>query len=439
MEKVLQFGEGNFLRGFVDYMLDKLNKSHLFNGKVVVIQPIQNGLVKLLNEQNGEYNLILRSIINGKATEEHTRIDVISRGINPYTDYQDFLDCAQNPDLRFIVSNTTEAGIEFVANDKFEDRPPSSYPAKLTVFLYERYKFFHGDVSKGFIILPCELIDNNGTELKACILKYCSIWGLEEGFIKWISNANYFTNTLVDRIVTGFSQELSEKYNDKLVDTAELFHLWVIECEKDLSEELPFDKIGLNVIWTKDVTPYKKRKVRILNGAHTMTALAAYLYGLETVGQCIQDEAILTYMKRGIFEEIIPTLDLPKEELISYANDVLERFSNPFIEHKLLSISLNSISKFKVRVLPSILEYKRIFGEYPKALTFSFAALIEFYKKDLAKDDIDALNFVKEYSVSDILKNEALWDADLSDMYDCVHHYYAQISENGIQKALAAL
>jgi tagaturonate reductase len=439
MESVLQFGEGNFLRGFVDYMFDKLQKNKLFDGKIVVVQPIQNGFIDLLNEQNGEYNLLLRGVKAGKIVEEHSLIKIISRGINPYKNYENFLACARNPDFKYVVSNTTEAGIEFNEKDSLYDMPANTFPAKLTVFLYERYKFFSGDTSKGLLFLPCELIDNNGFELKACILKYSEQWGLETSFTNWIHSSNFFANTLVDRIVTGYSEELSLQYNDKLFNTAEIFHLWVIECEKDFSNELPFDKIGLNVIWTKNVTPFKKRKVRILNGAHTMTVLAAYLYGLRTVKDCMNDEIIVEYMKKGIFEEIIPTLDLPKEELIGYAKDVLERFSNPFIEHKLLGIALNSVSKFKVRVLPSILEYYKVFGEFPNNLSFSLAALIKFYKDGLANDDDDVVHFIKEHSILDILKNTKLWDEDLSNMVEIISYHYNNINEIGIKEAIKKL
>ncbi|MBZ4647567.1 MAG: uxaB [Clostridia bacterium] len=407
-EKVLQFGEGNFLRGFVDWMFHQLNKNNLFNGKVAVVQPIQHGLVDMLNRQDGLYTLFLRGIQNGKVVEDKEIISSISRGINPYTQFEEYLKCAENPELRVIISNTTEAGIAYNADDKFDDKPPASFPAKLTVFLYKRFKAFNGDIAKGLIIIPCELIDRNGDNLKKIVIQLSNEWNLGNEFINWLEDANYFLNTLVDRIVTGYPrdevQKLTEElgYQDDLLDTAEIFHLWVIEGDKKLAEELPFTKVGLNVIWTADMTPYRTRKVRILNGAHTMTVLAAYLYGKDTVKECMDDEVISKYMNKGIFEEIIPTLNLPKSELEEFAAAVSERFANPFIKHYLLSISLNSTSKFKTRVLPSILEYVNRKGELPKVLTFSLAALLAFYKGTEIRDNaLIGSRSGNEYKISD--------------------------------------
>ena len=385
-EKVIQFGEGNFLRGFVDWMFNKMNRDGLFNGKVVAIQPIKHGMIDKLNEQDGLYTLLLRGIKDGKIVQKKEIITSVSRGINIYSDYAKYLKIAENPDMRVVISNTTEAGISYCATDKPDDIPPSSYPAKLAVLLYERYKKFDGDNNRGFIIIPCELIEKNGDNLKRIVLQYSNEWNLETEFINWINSANFFLNTLVDRIVTGYPKDEIEKisselgYEDSLMDTAEIFHLWVIEGDKKLSKELPFTQAGFNVIWTEDMTPYRSRKVRILNGAHTMMVLAAYLSGKDTVKECMDENLIRNFMMKGVFEEIIPTLDLPKNELIKFADDVIERFSNPFIKHYLLSISLNSVSKFKTRVLPSIEEYLKRKGRLPKYLVFSLAALIVFYK-----------------------------------------------------------
>ena len=433
-ETVMQFGEGGFLRGFVDYFFHKLNEQGLYDGKIVVVQPIEQGMVSMLNEQKGEYNLFLRGIENGKVVNEHTHVTSISRGINPYTDFDAYMELAENPDLRVIVSNTTEAGIEYLGTEKLEDRPAKSYPAKLTQFLYKRFELG----LKGFIILPCELIDHNADTLKECILKYANLWKLPEAFINWLETENSFCNTLVDRIVTGYPreevEELTKKigYVDNLIDTAEIFHLWVIEGDHE--DELPFNKAGYNIVWTKDAAPYKKRKVRILNGGHTSMVLGAYLYGLETVGECLKDETVSKFLKTCIFDEIVPTLGNTDTDK-AFGEAVLERFANPFIRHMLLSIALNSVSKFQVRVLPTILEYKEQNGQYPKALTMSMAALIAFYKTDKANDGAEIMEFMKQASVEEILKREDYWHADLTDMIPMVQKYYDVITNQGMKAA----
>lgn len=385
-ERILQFGEGNFLRGFVDYFIDILNETQGFNSKVVVVQPIANGLTSVLNEQEGLYTLYLRGFENGEKVNRKCIISCISRGINPYEDFAVYLDNARNPELRYIVSNTTEAGIVFDPKNQMDDAPPSSFPAKLTRLLYERFKVFGGEKGKGFVILSCELIDNNGIALKNCVNQYALKWNLEEDFVKWVNEENIFCSTLVDRIVTGYPKEEAENldaenhYEDKLMNTAEVFALWVIEGPQTLADELPFEKAGLPVMIVDDHTPYKKRKVRILNGAHTSMVLAAYLAGKDIVRDCMEDDIILSFMKKTLFEEIIPTLTLPQEELLSFANAVIERFKNPYIDHELLAISLNSVSKWRARVLPSMKAYIEKFGKLPSRIVLSFAALIAFYR-----------------------------------------------------------
>lgn len=385
-EKVLQFGEGVFLRGFADWMFNRMNQNGLFNGRVVIIQPRDHSTVDVLNEQDGLYTLFLRGIRNGTIVEAKELITAVSRGISPYRDFDGYMKCAENPDLRIIISNTTEAGIVYNPEDRLEDTPPASFPGKLTVFLYKRFKAFNGDTSKGFIIIPCELIDRNGDSLRRIVFQLADQWNLGSEFISWLDKSNHFLNTLVDRIVTGYPKDeintLTDYlgFQDNMLDTAEVYHLFVIEGDNRFAEELPFSKAGLNVIWTNDMTPYRTRKVRILNGAHTMTALAAYLCGINTVKECMDNEITSAYMRKGLFEEIIPTLDMSESELTEFASAVLERFSNPFIRHYLLSISLNSVSKFKTRLLPSILEYINRKGKLPEVLIFSLAALIAFYR-----------------------------------------------------------
>lgn len=437
-EKFLQFGEGNFLRGFVDWMIDRLNKEADFDGGVVVVQPLAQGLIPMINEQDGLYTLYLRGLQDGQKVEETRVVDCITRGINPFENTDEFFECASNPELRYIISNTTEAGIEYKPNQNPDDFAGLTFPGRLTLFMKRRFD----NKLPGFLLLPCELIDKNGDELKACVLKYAKDFGYGDDFIKWVEEENYFTNTLVDRIVTGYPRDTASEmekeygYLDNIIDTAEIFHLWVIQGDKKYAEELPFDKIGLNVLWTDDVTPYKKRKVRILNGAHTMMVLAAHLAGLETVKEAMDDELVFNFMKTGVFDEIIPTLDLPKDELIQFANDVIERFQNPFIKHYLLSIALNSVSKYQFRVLPSVLEYIKENNKEPKCLVFSLAALIAFYRTDAANDNPDVMEFMKTASVDNILSKEEYWGTDLSMLKDSINGYLKSIEEKGIRAAM---
>lgn len=433
-ERVIQFGEGGFLRGFVDYFLYKLNEKEVWEGKVVVVQPIERGMCDLLSSQNCEYNLYLRGIENGETVNERTHIDVISRCVNPYTEFDAYMELAANPDMRFIISNTTEAGIEYLGTEKFTDRPAKSYPAKLTQLLYKRFELG----LPGFILIPCELIDNNAGFLKEYVLKYAELWELSSDFIKWINEECDFCNSLVDRIVTGYPRDEAEElwkeigYQDNCLDTAEIFHLWVIEGHHE--DELPFNKAGYNIVWTDDVKPYKKRKVRILNGGHTSMVLGAYLYGLTTVGECLKDETVSAFLKKCIFDEIVPTLGNTETD-INFGKAVLERFANPFIKHQLLSIALNSVSKFQVRVLPTILEYKEKYGAYPPALTFSMAALIAFYRTDNANDGEEIMKFMKDASVADIMAREDYWGGDIKDMTKLVENYYNLIQEKGMKAA----
>lgn len=355
-ETILQFGTGNFLRGFADYFINELNEQGLYGGKIVVVSPTNSKSVDKINAQNGKYNLILRGIENGKEVSSINEINSINRAINPYENFKGFLSLAKNPDLHFIVSNTTEAGISFDDTCKITDKPADSFPAKLTQFLYKRYK----NNLNGFVILACELIDNNGKELEKCVLKYAEKWELGKDFITWIKSENTFCNTLVDRIVTGYPKDEAEHifdeigYRDNLLDTAEPYHLWVIEG--DFEDELPFQKAGFNVIWTDNVALYKKMKVRILNGSHTSLVFPSLLCNVETVGESLKDEQLNAFLNTCLFDYILPMLD-NTDEIKSFANAVLERFSNPYIRHLWKSISLNSVSKFTARVLPTVNDY----------------------------------------------------------------------------------
>ncbi len=420
-EKIIQFGEGGFLRGFADWIIQITNEKTDFDGSVVVVQPIEQGMCDALSEQDCVYTHVMRGLRNGEPVVEKKLIDVISRCVKPYDDYDEYLSLAKNPDFRFVISNTTESGITYIQGDAMNDRPPKSFPAKVAALLYRRFAYG----LDGFVFLPCELIDKNGETLKNIILRYADDWHLGEDFKTWIEEKNTFCNTLVDRIVTGYpkDEEIDLGYTDNMLNTSELFHLWVIEGPKDILKELPLDKTGLNIIVTDNLEMYRTRKVRILNGAHTSMIPYAMLEGIETVKDCMEDSKMSEFVKSCVFDEIIPTLDLPESELISYANDVFERFNNPYIRHLCASISLNSVSKFKVRVLPSLLEYIDRKGSMPQKLIFSLFKLIEFYKKGAPNDDIDVIRFMKERSLDQILANEEFWGTDLSFLYDEVAKY----------------
>ena len=412
IEKIIQFGEGGFLRGFVDWIVQLTNEATDFNAGVVVVQPIEKGMCQMLEAQNCVYTHIMRGMKGGVPTTEKKIVDSISRTVEPYADWESYLALAENADFRFVVSNTTESGIAFCTEDRPENVPHVTFPAKVTALLKRRYELG----LPGFIFLPCELIDKNGETLKKYVLQYAKLWGYEEGFVNWIEAENVFCNTLVDRIVTGYprDEKFELGYEDNMLNTSELFHLWVIQGPQSLTEEFPFDKAGLNIIVTDELEKYRTRKVRILNGAHTAMIPYALLEGIETVGDCMKDENMSAFVKKCVYEEIIPTLDLPEEELLDYANNVFERFENPFIRHLCASISLNSVSKFKVRVLPSLLEYINRKGEMPQNLLTSFAKLIQFYKEGTPNDDEAVMAFMKEKSVAEILANKAFWDEDLS-------------------------
>ncbi|MFI3208427.1 MAG: tagaturonate reductase [Eubacteriales bacterium] len=407
-ERVLQFGEGNFLRAFVDYFVDVMNEKADFNSKVVLCQPIAPGLSQIINEQDGLYTLFLRGFENGQKVNDKRVISCVSRCINPYRDFQSLLECANNPDLRYIACNTTEAGIVYDEHCNITDEPASSYPGKLTQFMYRRFMEYGQEKGKGFVILSCELIDDNGKELEKCVLKYAEQWKLGKEFIAWLNDENIFCSTLVDRIVTGYPRseaaDLCEElgYEDQLIDTGEIFGFWVIEGPESLKKELPFEEAGLPVIITDNHKPYKQRKVRILNGAHTSFVLGAYKGGQNIVRDCMEDEVIQSFMNKTIFEEIIPTLDLPKDELETFAYSVTERFKNPFIDHELLAITLNSTSKWRARVMPSLKEYVARYNKLPNCITASFAFYIDFYSgHELIEEGLVATRGDNQYIIKD--------------------------------------
>ncbi|MCM8568416.1 tagaturonate reductase [Gramella jeungdoensis] len=440
--KVIQYGEGNFLRAFVDYIIDKLNKETGFNAGVAVVQPLAGGLIDVLNEQDGLYNLFMKGVKKGKELQLNETISCIQKGINPYDKYEDYLKLAEEEELEFLISNTTEAGIAYDEADTLNEYPHKSFPAKVTALLYKRFNHFEGDTSKGLTIIPCELINYNADTLKEIILRYAEIWQLEDEFVNWIENSNSFHNTLVDRIVPGYPKDDIEAYQneldyeDKLIVSAEVFLLWVIEGDEKLKAKIPFSKIDENVLIVKDMQPYRTRKVRILNGAHTSMVPFSLLYGNETVKETVDDEFTGKFIKEAVFEEINPTLSLPEEELNSFASEVFDRFRNPFIKHQLSSIALNSISKFKVRVLPSLLAFQKKFNRLPLKLTFAFACLIRFYdakwkgKSLPVQDDEQVMSSMKKiwelHSYNEItekvLGKTEFWGVNLNEIPELKEH-----------------
>lgn len=472
-EKVLQFGEGNFLRAFADWMINKANHQGLFQGSIVLCQPIAQGLGPVINRQDGLYTLVMRGIEEGTPVEKAEAITSVSRCINPYEDYEALMSLARSADLEVVISNTTEAGISYHAGDKLEDRPPHSFPAKVCAFLYERFKAFGGAHDSGLLFLPVELIDNNGANLKRIVLQYAREWELSQEFLCWVEEDNHFCSTLVDRIVTGYPRDqldyFAEKlgYEDQCLVTSEVFNLWVIEGKQEWSEILPIHKTDAHVVWTNNVTPYKKRKVRILNGGHTASVLAAYLSGHDIVLEMMNDPVFVQYLDKLLFQEVIPTLDLPKDELMEFAAAVEDRFRNPYIKHRLLDISLNSCSKWCARVMPSLLGYVAEKGQLPTILTFSLAAFIKFYQGKMIdgvytgtrtdgtnypiKDDAEVLSFFcdlwdkgnPEEIATAVLSNTAFWDGhDLSQvpgLTDAVSGYLVEMDQRPVRDVVASL
>ncbi len=437
--KVIQYGEGNFLRGFADYIIDKLNKEADFNAGVAVIQPRAGGKVQRLVDQDCLYNLFLKGIKNGKETEEIHTISCIQQGIDPYVNYEAHQALAEEESLQFVISNTTEAGIAYNAEDAMlEDAPHTSFPAKVTALLYRRFQYFKGAADKGLTIIPCELINQNADTLKKIILQYAAQWELGAEFTTWVEQHNSFHNTLVDRIVPGYPKDDIEAYQkqldfkDNILVSAEVYLLWVIEGDEKLKAKIPLEKIDENILIVKDLQPYRTLKVRILNGAHTTMVPFSLLYGNTTVKESVDNAFTGKFIKEAVFNEIIPTLDMSKEESNAFAEAVFDRFRNPFIKHQLSSIALNSISKFKVRVLPSLLAFHQKYNRLPINLTFALACLIRFYKgswrgEDLPVDDDPAVIAIFEEAWStentstvakNILKNREFWGENLAKIPD---------------------
>ena len=469
--KVVQFGEGNFLRGFVDYMIDIANEQGTFDGDIVLIKPIEFGNLDMFHAQDCQYTVSLRGNVDGEAKIINRVVTSVADAVDTSKEYEKYMALAEIDTLRFVVSNTTEAGIVFDNTDKFEAEPPKTFPGKLTKFLYHRFEKFNGDMEKGLVMLPVELIDDNGIMLKKCVMQFIELWGLSDEFKNWVNEACIFTSTLVDRIITGYPRateaEEWEKlgYEDHIMVTGEPFALWVIESDKDISKEFDLPGAGMPVVFTDDHHPYKQRKVRILNGAHTSFVLAAYLAGQDIVRDSMQDDDIRNFMLKTIYDEVIPTLTLPEDELKAFAGEVVNRFNNPYVDHALLAIALNSVSKWRARCMPSFLGYVEKMGKLPVHLTFSIAALMAFYtgteirdgvlignrngQEYNIKDDLAVLEFFRDNSqketkefVTAFLGNEAFFGQDLNKVEgatDAVTAYLDDIKANGMRAALCKI
>lgn len=454
--KIIQFGEGNFLRGFADYVIDELNEKANFNAGVVVVKP-RKGNLDVLKKQEGLYHLFTRGLDKGEIIDKKQLISCIQEVVVPHTDYEAYLALAEIESLQFLISNTTEAGIVFDEKNTLNGHPHSSFPAKVTALLFERFKYFDGATDKGLVIIPCELINNNAAILREIILKYADLWSLSADFVKWINASTSFHNTLVDRIVPGYPSDDIEEYEqqlefkDQLIVSSEVFLLWVIEGDEKLKQLIPFDKIKEDVQIVEDLQPFRTRKVRILNGAHTVMVPFSILYGNETVTETMDNNFTGNFVRQAVFEEINESLDLPKEELAAFAEAVFDRFRNPFIKHQLASIALNSISKFKVRVLPSLLDYNNKCNRLPLHLTFTLACLIRFYKgefkgNELPVNDEEAiLKEMKEiWTIADyekiaeeVLNKELFWGQDLTKIGDLkvkIAQALQLIDSEGIEK-----
>jgi len=413
-ERIIQFGEGGFLRAFVDWIVFNMNEKTDFNSSVVVVQPIEHGLIDVLNAQDGLYHLNLQGIQGTEAVDSIQLIDVISRGLNPYKQFDEYLKLAENPDMRFIVSNTTEAGIAFDPNCKLNDAPAKSYPGKLTQLLYHRFNYFNGAADKGFIIFPCELIFLNGKELKKTIRQYIKLWNLGEEFKNWFENHCGVYCTLVDRIVPGYPRETigqvldKIQIEDKLVVQAEIFHLWVIEAPEAIAKEFPAAEAGLNVPFVPSEAPYHERKVVMLNGPHTLMSPVGYLSGLNTVRECCEDAVIGKFVRQVMFHELAETLDLPHEEIKQFGKMVMDRFRNPFVKHFVTSIMLNSFSKFKTRDLPGLKKYLERKGSLPVGMVLGLAGIVTYYKGGKRGSDEIIVN--DDQSIMDLLTE--LWSTE---------------------------
>jgi tagaturonate reductase len=465
--RILQFGEGNFLRAFTDWIVNRMNKDIDFNAGIDVVQPLPAGMAGMLNDQDGLYHVYLKGIKNGQPVKEYSLIDCINVGINPYTEFEKYEQSYLNPDLRFVFSNTTEAGIAMDETDTPDMRPQKSFPAKVASLLYNRYKAFGGATDKGLIFFTCELIDRNGDMLKKYVLQHAANWNLGDEFINWVNQSCAFCNTLVDRIVPGFPKDEIKEiqkelgYEDHLVVVGEYFHFWVIEAPEWVQKEFPAEKAGLDVKFVKDMTRYREQKVAVLNGCHTGSYAVSYLSGLETVREAFEHLEVGNFMKELVYDEVLPVLDGTEKELQSFAHKILERFRNPYIRHLWQSIALNAMSKWETRNLPTLLNYYEAHQMLPQKLVFSLAAMIAYFKGEAdgvryqLQDDQWILDFYKEAwsecdgrpisvqkLVEKVLSLDKVWKRDLNQVPNLtisVTCYLFLIEQVGMKKAVKAV
>ncbi|MFT8447539.1 MAG: tagaturonate reductase [Liquorilactobacillus nagelii] len=442
--KVIQFGEGNFLRAFIDWQIHQMNKQGLFKGGVKIVQPLAKGMTKNLDQQDDLYTVLLEGVLNGKKYQSHEVIESVNGTVRPYENYAEYLKLAEDDNIEVIFSNTTEAGIAFDENDKLSDQPQNSYPGKLTAFLYHRFELG----KKGFHIIPCELINHNGDQLKKIVLQYAELWKLGEKFVDWINNDNKFYSTLVDRIVPGYPRDRAadlEKewgYLDQMMVKTEPFLIFVLEGSQAINDVLPLKEAGINFVVTDDMQPYRNRKVSILNGPHTTMSPIARLAGIETVGEVMKDKDFYKFVNDEMYQEIIPTVALPEKELADYAEGIKERFENPYVKHQLSSIALNSISKFTARLLPTLKRYVAKNQELPKRIVLALAAYLKIYRGQAdfePSDTAEVLAAFKEIAgdenyVHEALSNSDFWGEDLtqiSGLEALVNKYLTEIDQKG--------
>ncbi|MCA0457808.1 MAG: tagaturonate reductase [Chloroflexi bacterium] len=462
-ERIVQFGAGNFLRGFADWIIEQLNQQANFQSSVVVVKVTPQGKYNDLDTQDGLFHVHVEGIQNGAPVNQTHLITCVNRCVYPHDDYAAYQALARQPDIRFLISNTTESGIQYNEGDKATDQPPASFPAKIALFLYERYQHFAGAADKGCIIIPTELIEDNATQLRGMILRFAEQWGLDAGFSQWVSEHNLFCNTLVDRIVPGFPaarkaaflEELG--YDDRMLVMCEPYHLWVIEAPQRLNAALPVDKTNLNIKIVESATPYRLTKVRILNGLHTSMLLIGSLLGLETVRDCIEHPQLGAFLQAEAYQEIIPATDVPQAGLEQFTADVFDRFRNPAIEHRLSSIALNCTAKIKVRLIPTILDYVRKRQALPPRVVLALAAYIQFYKGEWqgrslpVSDDPQIIAWFHDQwqtapstgsLVAATLANANLWSADLTtipQLQTQLTQYLTQIADGELPQLLASL
>lgn len=442
--KVIQFGEGNFLRAFIDWQIHQMNKQGLFKGGVKIVQPLAKGMTKNLDQQDDLYTVLLEGVLNGKKYQSHEVIESVNGTVRPYENYAEYLKLAEDDNIEVIFSNTTEAGIAFDENDKLSDQPQNSYPGKLTALLYHRFELG----KKGFHIIPCELINHNGDQLKKIVLQYAELWKLGEKFVDWINNDNKFYSTLVDRIVPGYPRDRAadlEKewgYLDQMMVKTEPFLIFVLEGSQAINDVLPLKEAGINFVVTDDMQPYRNRKVSILNGPHTTMSPIARLAGIETVGEVMKDKDFYKFVNDEMYQEIIPTVALPEKELADYAEGIKERFENPYVKHQLSSIALNSISKFTARLLPTLKRYVAKNQELPKRIVLALAAFLKIYRGQADFEPSDTAEVLADFKkiagdenyVHEALSNSDFWGEDLtqiSGLEALVNKYLTEIDQKG--------